>query len=211
MDRFLRIQKLRNVAILLVLAGASAAPSSAVPISYEFLWTGSSGYTMKGTFGFDTSSGGDARIDETELLSLSISGYLNGTLVGAWTLGVDPYVGAQAFNFNFNPVTELFYVGGHSSSVNGQNWNDDGSSGTSCGDPGLGLNAGSGGQDLCVDGVLVGSIPASTPLSAMQSPEPGTVALFGLGLAGLFIARRKRGAAPPSGTLGSHRSYQEHS
>jgi len=147
---------------------------------------------MTGMFGFDTTSGGDARIDETELLSLSISGYLNGALVGAWTLGVDPYVGAQAFNFNFNPVTELFYVGGNSNFGNGQNWNDDGSGGTSCGSGGLGFNSGSGGQDLCVDGVLVGSVPASTPLAAMQSPEPGTVVLFGLGLAGLLFARRKR-------------------
>ena len=139
---------------LLAFAAVAVTDMPAAVIGYNVGWSGSAGYTLSGSFTFDDANGGDGRIDESELLSFSMTGFLAGNPVGNYSLA-SPYSGAEPFNFNFNPGTSAFFFGGNSNFFNGQNWNDDGNTGSSCGSPGLGSNAGSGSQDLCVDGNFV--------------------------------------------------------
>jgi len=179
-------------AVLSLVVTLAAAPVRSAVLEYDIAWSGSNNYAMTGAFSFDSASAADGRIDETELLSLSIEGFHSGILVGSWALG-DPYVGAEPFNFNFDPVAELFFVGGNSNLLSGQNWNDDGNTGSSCGNPGFGFNSGSGGQDICVDGALVSSAPRDQPLQVTRSvPEPTTALLVGIAALGLGWSQRKR-------------------
>ena len=147
---------------------------------------------MTGIFSFDSDSDADGLIDGTELLNFSISGFHNGNPVGIWRF-TDPYTGLEPFNFNFDPTGLLFFTGGNSNSPTGQNWNDDGNAGNSCGTPGLGFNNGNFSQDLCVNGVKVSISDSSTPVATLAAtsaaiPEPSTIAMFGIGLAGTAIA-----------------------
>ena len=183
---------LKSVSIL-AFAGISCAHSGTV-LTYNLGWIGSNSYTMNGIFSFNSDSGADGLIEETELLSFSISGYKSGNPLGNWTF-TDPYKGLEPFNFNFDPVGLHFFTGGNSNSPTGQNWNDDGNLGNSCGNPGLGFNDGSFSRDLCVNGIKASVSEARIQVSpsAAAIPEPSTMAMFGIGLASAAVmARFKR-------------------
>jgi len=180
--------------LLLILAAAGMTSLHASVIGYTFAWTGTEGYTMEGSFTFDSVNipGGD--ITASELLSFSDTGFLDGNPVSTFSLG-SPYNGAAPFNFNFNPLTAQFILGGLSSSTSGQNWNDDGVNGNSCGNPGLGFNAGNADQDMCVNGLKVSSASVNSPISVTATPEPATSVVLGLSFAAAVVlkSRPRRG------------------
>ena len=172
--------------------------ANAVPVAYDIGWTGSGGYTMSGMFSIDDSLLGTGAIDETSVLSLMIEGFLNGVSVGTWDLFSDGLAGSDTFNFNFDTTSETFIVGGFSASDTGQDWGVS-VGGTSCTASGFGFSSGSGAQGLCVNNTFIGAVPISQPtLTASRKvavPEPGILALFGAGLFGLGLMRRRRGSA----------------
>ncbi len=172
---------------------SSAAALQASPVTYDMSWTGVGGYSMTGYFSFDTSAGSEVR--DSEVTALNFTALLNGAPIGVWDL-TDPAVGT--FNFNFDATNGTFFVGGASSGDNGQNWNS--IAGLDCASGTVGFSSGLGAQALCVSGSLAGAIAVSTPTlvaSLRQTndvPEPGSLALLGLGLAGLAVVRKRKQA-----------------
>ena len=188
--RGIKIVFLRTISFMAI-AGVTCVQGGTI-LTYNLGWMGSNGYTMSGNFSFNSDSGTDGLIDGTELLTLSISGYQSGNPLGNWKF-TDPYKGLEPFNFNFDPSAQQFFTGGNSNSPTGQNWNDDGNTGSSCGNPGIGFNDGNFSRDLCVNGVKVGVSESRIQVSASSNvPEPSTMAMFGIGLACAAIGIRFR-------------------
>ena len=158
-------------------------------------WIGPNGYTMTGQFQYSDTLVNTGVIVGSQLTSLSIEGFLNGSEIGSWNLA-SGFAGFT-FNFNFDTTAMTFPQGGYSAGPTGQDW-DDITGGSGCPNPGFGFASGSGGQGLCVNGSLVGgstqwgifdlqAVPSSSGV-----PEPATVALVGIGSL-LLLRRRTRG------------------
>ena len=151
-------------------------------ISYDFEWTGTGGYSMLGMFTFDDMDAGDGAIRDDEVVSLFFEGFLNGVSIGANNTAHL----LDGFNFNFNTLTGQFFLGGNSAGDEGQRWN--------AGGMGLGYGAGTIASGLSLDGQNLGGLPNPNNLTAsiQQVPGPSTLALLGLGLFGMGLARRKK-------------------
>lgn len=186
-----RLRTALLAAVSCVGIGTMVPAAKADLVTYDIGWTGSGGYSMTGEFSFDDASGGDGRIDGTELLSLLIEAFQGVVSIGSWNLADGQGAGAVTFNFNFNPVGGTFFTGGLSFGPNGQQWNG-------AANPGLGFGSGSTLQGLLLNGVDVGAIPSSqstltaTLRETVVVPEPTTIALFGAGLVGLGLMARKK-------------------
>ena len=153
----------------------------AIPVSFNFDWTGDGGYSMTGMFtGEDLNA--DEVIRDTEVTSLMFEGFLNAASIGS-TSGAQALTGGVggAFNFNFDLATQTFLDGGVING-DGQNWNSGG--------PGLGFADGSGVAVLVQNmSPVVGSIthdPQAYSASPKAVPEPATILLVSAGLLGLW-------------------------
>lgn len=186
------------LAVVLALAGFSAAPGAACAVVYQVTWTGSAGYTLDGTMSFDDSLLGAGVIDESSVDSLAFTGFQNGAPIGSWDWIVDGLSAGANFNFNFNTVSETFVTGGHAASPGGQQWNTSLCSVTND----FGFFSGNATQGFCLaDGTSIGMIAVanSTLLATrivIEIGAPSTLGLFGLGLLGLALAHRQRRSAP---------------
>ena len=168
--------------LLAVLLSPMAA--NADPITYDFEWTGSGGYSMVGNFTYDDVDAADGAVRDGEVSSLFFEGFFNGV---SFATNSTAHL-LSGFNFNFDPVAGQFFLNGVSSGDSGQLWNITGT--------GFGFAAGSGASGLTLDGEVLGLINNPVPMTATVAsvPEPGTMALFGIGLAGMGLARRRRKA-----------------
>jgi hypothetical protein len=192
------INRARGAAMAAMLAAAPLGAGQAA--TFDFSWTGASGYTMTGSFSFADALLGSTAITEADVTSFTMSVFLNGVSQATWSLSDVVAQGAN-FNFNFNPTTGVLPTGGNSASSTGQEWN------TPTGDVGgcstAGFSSGSLAQGVCVNGagILDSRIAASaSTLTATSAngpapvPAPAALGLFALGLAGLGLLRQRRAA-----------------
>ena len=188
---------LRPLLLLCLLSTAMSAQASVY--TYAINWTGSNGYTLEGSFSYESSTAGST-VEANELLSFNLEGFHNGASIGTFDelLPTDP-IGMET-QFNFYTYSESFKIGNVSteeeypSIVPAQMWN------AYSLPTGIGFTGGSGGQTLWLDGSAIldskielnGDPSGSTLTASLTSvPVPAAVWLFGFALAGLGWMRRR--------------------
>lgn len=155
------ITKMGGVTILLVSTLAISAPTHA--LSYNIGWTGTSGYSVDGSFSFNDNLANTGAITSSSLNSFTFTTRLNGVAL---------QTGTTASQFNFNTTTQTFIVGGSSDTSTGQSW---GSvvNGSLVGN-GAGFFSGGAFQAITNNGTVLGNlnIVNSTLTATLVTPVP---------------------------------------
>lgn len=151
------------VLALCFIAGASQGETRFI------CWRGANGFTMTGQFEYPDALAAKRVIRETDLAAFRIKGFLNGALIGQWSL--DDLGPETSWLLRYDPVRHVFPLSGPSGLY--QMWNANGLV-DDCGVPGFGFNAGNGGQDICLDDTFVtaSTIDPATPLTSFANPQP---------------------------------------
>ncbi len=134
----------------------------------HFCWVGGNGYTMTGSMEFPDELLDTHMITEADVLRFKIAGYLDGQLIGTWSL--DQLTPTTSWTLRYHPRTMTFPTTEGPLSGSYQEWNADGTA-TDCGPGGFGFNAGNYAQDFCLNGVWVepSGVPPETPFVAQTT------------------------------------------
>lgn len=165
--------------ILVVLLVCPAFGNAAV-IDYSLIWSGSNDYSLAGSFSYDDIDAVDGAIRDTEVISLTLEGFLSGVSQGVTAVNT----ARPNFNFNFDTSSGQFFLGGLGSGPFGQNWNYRGN--------GIGFSAGGGASTMSIGSQFVGFTPNPSNLTATRVTVPVPTSLSLLLLAGLAAVRRVR-------------------
>lgn len=173
---------LSTIAVLVMPLSAHA-----IPLTYNFNWTGSNGYTMTGSFtGEDAGPVTDMYIRDSEVSELFFEGFLNNISIGSNNTAHLQ----NGFNFNFDVAAGAFVLGGISTTDSGQRWNVSGP-------VGFGFGSGDLAAALFINSGLISGSITSAPVTiraqlANAIPEPTSFALLGAGVIAFGVARRKK-------------------
>ena len=178
--------------VLIAVLLSCFSASSAYAIEYNMSWTGNGGYSMEGLFSFDETTA-PAVISEfgsgatSDIISISATFFdPTSTPITSVTPVIARVSNYSYLEFNFDTVAESILL---NFDVGIDNFN-----------PGdIYLISDSFGTDLNQNdsagiGVIIDT-GGTISVSRASVPEPATLALFGIGLAGLGFARKKMKSA----------------
>ena len=188
--------KLKNLlaAAALSVGTVGMFASSAHATLVNFKWEGADEATLSGYFSYNSSLSG--MIEETDLDEFEMRLYLSGFLVDTWNMteGTGAF---SPFNFNYNSDTRSFAYGGeYTSDPFHISWGDDEFAfvgGSVANGPVL-YGFATFDPNFPLDPVFdaYGRSVEDADQFSVSVPVPGSVALLGLGLAGLAATRRRK-------------------
>lgn len=156
----------RMTGVILALMGSAAQAAD-----LSFCWFGKGGYVMAGRMQVASDAMSKPIVTEDDLVAFKITGYHHGQVLGTWDMS--DAADDSTWHLRFDPERMTFLTGHSFPTTKSQGWNANGGV-RDCGAPGFGFNAGSAGQDICVNGRFIAesSVPPETPLIA--TPERTT-------------------------------------
>lgn len=163
--------------------------ANAAPISFDWTWTGSSGYSAAGTMSYSDTLAGTGVITAGSISTFTIEGFSGTTSLFTWDLATGAQSNPFQLSFDTNSL-QLVFGGFYPTASDSVVWGDDGGVGALiCGTGNCGLTGPFGGfvgfRDVADKSQFVFTQVKSVP-------APGALALLCLGLLGMGFARQMK-------------------